>query len=604
MRNKNARNVFRIAWCLVVLALPLFGKNALAQKVEVQIQQGPYYTGVPLLIRVSAAGFDEAPAPECKPVNISNGLDWSFAGVRENASERIVVRNGQYYRTRTVVFQFDYHVTAKKAGEFEMGPFEVTQGSTTLSTKKVSLTVGEIEVDDDMHVDLRVPAKAVFPGQRVPVTVEWGYAGDLDAVQDLRIQSTLFDLFPFEDDTTKGEAVLPIDPQKGRIGLQAKVKKVVLNGKNLTMLTATRTMIPDKPGRFEIPPVTATINKVVRWRADFFGGRRAAAAVPMRSAGKPLVIEVKPFPMAGRPESFAGAVGTGFSVSLAANRTVVRVGDPIKLTITLRGNGNLENASLPTLSADGGMDPQRFRLPQEDATGLLAEGSKQFEVNVRVSESSVSEIPAIAYSWFNPETEKYETTRSKPIALRVDEAKIVSAGDVISNAGSHSSTASPEGEDPKGTGQGARQAMTLTGADLALEINPAQVLATTRSSLGGMPFQISLYIAGFALVALALLERRRQSIPSEIAERRAAMKGFRHRIQQADKQHGKAGAEEIADALRGMMACQGDACRSEAERIIAECETFVYAPDSDGDISRVLCEDALKAADKMIKETG
>ncbi len=33
---------------------------------------------------------------------------------------------------------------------------------------------------------------------------------------------------------------------------------------------------------------------MVRWRADGFGGRRAAAVMPMRSAGQALVIEVKP----------------------------------------------------------------------------------------------------------------------------------------------------------------------------------------------------------------------------------------------------------------------------------------------------------------------
>ena len=141
---------------------------------------------------------------------------------------------------------------------------------------------------------------------------------------------------------------------------------------------------------------------------------------------------VKPFPLEGRPGSFAGAVGEGFSIEVAADRTVVRVGDPIGLTIALRGKGNLDNASLPPLSAEGGLNPDRFRLPEGDTPGKMADGVKQFQISVRVTDESVIEIPKLAYSWFDPETETYRTAHSKPIALRVMPAQVVSASDVVS----------------------------------------------------------------------------------------------------------------------------------------------------------------------------
>ena len=61
------------------------------------------------------------------------------------------------------------------------------------------------------------------------------------------------------------------------------------------------------------------------------------------------------------PPSFAGAVGRGFSLEAAADRSVVQLGDPITLTLTIRGDGNLGNVALPALEGEHGFSPERFR---------------------------------------------------------------------------------------------------------------------------------------------------------------------------------------------------------------------------------------------------
>src|SRR5262249_32982550 len=55
----------------------------------------------------------------------------------------------------------------------------------------------------------------------------------------------------------------------------------------------------------------------------------------------PMELQIRPLPNAGRLPGFSGAVGA-FSVSapeLATN--VFHVGDPVKLTVKVRGDGNL-----------------------------------------------------------------------------------------------------------------------------------------------------------------------------------------------------------------------------------------------------------------------
>ena len=192
----------------------------------------------------------------------------------------------------------------------------------------------------------------------------------------------------------RGDSRMPIQTSQGPISLAATARSETSNGKRFTVVSAQRTLIPNRAGTFEIAPITAMIELVTQWKRrrsafdDFgFGGslfdealgnnRRAAKVELFRAEGEPLTFQVKPFPIDNRPDSFSGAVGKGFSLDVAADRTVVRVGDPIRLTMNLRGDGNIEGAALPSLSADGGLDPEKFRLPEGDVAGAFDSGQNE-----------------------------------------------------------------------------------------------------------------------------------------------------------------------------------------------------------------------------------
>ena len=70
----------------------------------------------------------------------------------------------------------------------------------------------------------------------------------------------------------------------------------------------------------------------MRWRRDFFGERIPTHIRKRRVKDKPRALIVQKLPQAGRPESFTGTVGSGYRLEVAADRSVVRVGDPIRLT--------------------------------------------------------------------------------------------------------------------------------------------------------------------------------------------------------------------------------------------------------------------------------
>ena len=588
------------------------------QDVQVQVakQRPPHYVGRPTVIQFTAEGFDQEPTPT---VEVEQALPPGLRVQTVVGTPRVVSGysnfNGRVSQYTRVTHLINYVVTADRAGEFTVGPFLLKQGAKQASVEAVPISFESVPEDPNMRIRLILPKGNVYPDQRVAVKIEWCYAGDSEGIQDLAIYSPLFDQFRFAPDQEprRGDSRLPIETKDGRIILAASAKQEKREGKPFVVVTATRTMIPDRVGTFQLSPITATLERATSWveerslLSQMLGDRKRAAETSIgRAIGKAQTLVVKPFPSEGRPESFAGAVGDGFSIDVAADRTVVRVGDPIGLDITLRGRGNLQNASLPPLSADGGLDPDSFRLPDGDVPGRMTDGAKEFQVSVRVSKESVAEIPALAYSWFDPATETYHTARSKPIALRVMATQIVSADDVVSSSPSAERSDSMDDDssvEPRETASATPKspAYSLSGADLAIEPLAGAVLRDSGNWTNSLPLQLSLYGVGVLLILVALFDRHRRDVDPALIARHRNIRHQQERITHAARLPQKEAATEIAEAMRGLVAELPDVARDEAQAVIASCESVVFAPadSSESRLDSTLVEQANTVAAKF-----
>ena len=240
------------------------------------------------------------------------------------------------------------------------------------------------------------------------------------------------------------------------------------SGETYLIVEVRRIAVPLRAGSLEIPPATLDVEEGVRFRRDLFGGRRPTQIRKWRSTDRARRLSVKQIPADRTPESFAGAVGSGFSLTVSADRTVVKVGEPIALHFELRGDGNLETAALPRLDAEGLLPPTSFRVADGEIPGRLEDGAKRFTAMVRVLDPSVHEIPALEYSWFDPTTEQFRSTKSRPIALSVGDAQVIGAADVQSGERAPESPASDLEERTARAASGSGP-LVLTGADLAIE---------------------------------------------------------------------------------------------------------------------------------------
>lgn len=148
----------------------------------------------------------------------------------------------------------------------------------------------------------------------------------------------------------------------------------------------------------------------------FFGfGREEGLNVSSNSTP----FEVRALPLANRPSTFQGAIGS-LSILSSIDRDRVSVGDPVRLTCKISGTGNLAAipAPSPSLGEEFKVGPPAFSFEGEMNT--KHSGSQTFEFIITPLQAGLLEIPPIAFSFFQPEEERYYTLATDAHSLRVD----------------------------------------------------------------------------------------------------------------------------------------------------------------------------------------
>lgn len=181
-------------------------------------------------------------------------------------------------------------------------------------------------------------------------------------------------------------------------------------------------LMPASPGKAVIGPASIryqTGNSPFSAFDRLFGG--TAVSEEKTATTTPITLTVRPLPAQGKPKSFYGAVGEGFSLSAKAEPTLVEAGEAVNLTLLVKGPANLkttqdvifpqmEGFKLYPAAAESGS------LPSIDGN---SRGYKTFKAVLVPSASGVYTIPSIKWSYFSPVTRTYKTLQTDPIQLQV-----------------------------------------------------------------------------------------------------------------------------------------------------------------------------------------
>ncbi len=615
------RSTLKIASvCVVAFASLGLSSRALAQEAQLQVDRGPYYVGTPITLNVVALGFSPDSEPVSEVARPASGT-LSLLGMTPNRSSSVVIINGRVERSSSVRYSFRYQYVASQPGRFQIGPFRVAQSGTERVTAPITLDVRDVPRSSRLEVELELGAKVAYVGSRLRASLE--YRIDAELERNL-VRSNLLmplldlrDAFRIEpDESIPEKQTVELATANGPLVLRATLGSEERDGRPWTVVEIPFFMVPLDPGTYALAPTSLTVDAGVSFQRDMFGGRRATQIEKLRAEDVARTLVVKELPGEGRPPSFAGAVGAGYSFEVQADRSVVQVGDPIELTLTLRGDGLLASASLPELSAEGLLPERDFNVPVGSLTGEFDGEAKVFKAVVRAKRPEVSEIPSLEFSYFDPQSERFETARSRPIALSVRPAEVVGAADVVAPAGPLRTepASSPRSADvlqEPGSESERRIAreLELGALDLSIVRDAERLVARGGLARSGGWWALGLYTASLGLLGGGFFERKRRNVDPAVASRREVLRASRELVREAAAEPNRENLRALAGALRLMRAEQATSAdlAVELDDLLARCDAEVYAPASqptDPEALVQLAEQGSKLADRLYGDLG
>jgi hypothetical protein len=518
---------------------------ALAQTVSLHVdRRGDMYAGMPFVLSVAAEGFAENPEPKVSGFAIA-GADVHYLGMSPNVSSSIVIVNGKRTESHHVSFVFRYRVLARKAGTYQIPAITVTQGGRSAGTRAASFTAREIADSAEMKLRLVIPERSIWVGETFEAAI------DLYLRQDP--QQPVFSIPLFDQEgkvdirapEAKGEKTLAFAVGGKEVELPYTSERAKLDGVEYTRFRFRALATPRAPGNMTLEPARVVAALAIGRDRDAFGFSVATTSI-FKAEDRQRTLEVRPLPLADRPASFAGAVGSSFSIGTQANRTVVRVGDPIELAIIIRGDTDLTGLSAPPLPGTGAFPSKWFDVPKELPAGELADAgkSKRFRVTLRLKSTEAREIPAVAFSYFDPVRGKYATVHSEPIALAVEGSAVVGAGEVVSTV-----RQGEKSEPTAAPGAVASPSMALVGADFSLS-DATSTLSTVASTRDLWPLLLLLYAGPLAVFGLRSWQIGSRGRRGRASARRARLRALKDALREAQSAPARESAPRIANAFR------------------------------------------------------
>jgi hypothetical protein len=336
----------------------------------------------------------------------------------------------------------------------------------------------QLQAGGAAFVHLSIPTRDVYVGESVLVDIELGLRpGLVTSVNGLP--------------TLKGS-----DFTLNNLSRQPERREQAIDSNTFVMLTWHSILAPVKPGDFSLSvetPLTAKVSTLSA--ADRAVASRLAfpllqnmyngvAPKDMTIASAPSTLTVLPLPTEGQPKNFSGAVGD-FQISSDISPANIAAGDPLTLRLHVTGTGNFDRVDSTMLDH---LDhwktyPATSSFTPSDAFGYR--GEKVFEQPLIAAEPGEQSVPGLEFSYFNPNTRRYERARAPPIKVTV--AASLASGSLTALAANQSLNGAPIA----GATQGLR-ADHPTPRNSVSELRPLYF----RRSFLAIPTTLTLILAG------------------------------------------------------------------------------------------------------------
>tara|TARA_R110002096_G_scaffold16106_13_gene55038 strand:- start:6173 stop:8791 length:2619 start_codon:yes stop_codon:yes gene_type:complete len=422
---------------LILVGLLPIGLQA-APSAEIKVRATSYYLGSPFNFYVQVNGVKSAPQPDLLE---TDALQIRYVGAAPSS------RNG------IDSFTFTYEAIPLKSGRVN-----IPGGLVSVGSQDVPFTFSEIEVKlpkptDEMELTVELSKTECYVGEPVTLTFHWTTNLSLNGVKAADIRIPALTDYQFRVRPPVGE----FDPNADNaIGLPVSNERVIAqyeetnrNQKPAVRLTFQKIIIPTKSGDLPllIKPPTLMCSfveprdgrfKGTRYPSyfnnEFFDEDVTGSYQRLMVQGQPTMLQVKPLPIEGKPSNFSGIIGS-FTLDAQADPLVVEVNEPITLSLEAKGHPYPHLLELPPFSSQSALT-RSFAMPAEQSRPRLVDGIASFSQTLRPLRENVTAIPALEFSFFDPEIGNYGVARTAPISLTVSPVTAVNILDAEFSDGS------------------------------------------------------------------------------------------------------------------------------------------------------------------------
>ena len=206
----------------------------------------------------------------------------------------------------------------------------------------------------------------------------------------------------------------------------------VINGREYVVADLRKiALYPQRSGEIRIEPIELECvaqMKVERTRTrdpffdsffndPFFGRNYQNVRLVLES--NPLTLNIAPLPASGRPAVFGGAVGS-YTLSSRIDRNELKTNEPLTLTITIAGKGNIELIdALPVVFPPDfeTYDPKITNNISRSAAGMS--GTRTFEYLIIPRNAGDFTIRPVEFSFFDPSKQSYVSLLTQSFSIQV-----------------------------------------------------------------------------------------------------------------------------------------------------------------------------------------
>jgi len=363
---KNPGRALLILWALALVLTA-------SSPVRIHVEENPVIAGEEVAFSVEAEG-ERVTIPDLRKVG-----DYP---VTEEGMQRLERMEGGRNRIRWVKY---FAFTPSRSVRIE--PIRVEVDGRTYETAPLDIRVlpKKPSRENDFLLDLDLSQRDAYVGEPVVVTVRFK---ESRAVPVMNVD------------------FVPI--RSGSFWIKRAGKERTYPEGSYLVHERRYLFFPQKEGNLSIGPAKVKVAVTKKMRDAFGFIVQRPRWLTLQSPVKTL--SVRPLP--------SGVTLTGdFSMEVEASPKRVRKGEPVRLTVRVRGEGNIEDFTLPRPEIGGvtvyGEEP---RLSQRYEHGRYSGvWERRF---VLISDRSFS-IPSFSFRYFDPKNGRIVTRRSDPIAVVV-----------------------------------------------------------------------------------------------------------------------------------------------------------------------------------------